>query len=77
MLFHVQEHQLTLPAIAAFLAENRAEFLGFAVDANTQQRFKARFPAGSAKDLALWDVFERENPAAFVEMYQFWIRKPV
>ena len=29
LLFHVQEHQLTLPEIKVFLSQNRLEFLGF------------------------------------------------
>jgi hypothetical protein len=76
MLFHVQERQMTLPEIADFLGESDAEFLGFIMDARIIERFKARFPHDkTASDLALWHVFETENPDTFAGMYQFWIRK--
>jgi tetratricopeptide (TPR) repeat protein/SAM-dependent methyltransferase len=76
MLFHVQERQMTLLEIAGFLGESDVEFLGFIAEAPIIERFKARFPQDTtARDLALWHVFETENPDAFVGMYQFWIRK--
>jgi tetratricopeptide (TPR) repeat protein/SAM-dependent methyltransferase len=76
MLFHVQERQMTLPEIAGFLGESDVEFLGFIMDARVIERFKARFPQDRvASDLALWHVFETENPDTFAGMYQFWIRK--
>jgi SAM-dependent methyltransferase len=76
MLFHVQEHQMTLPEIAGFVGENDIEFLGFEVDASVIRRFQARFPQERAvSDLALWHAFEADDPDAFAGMYQFWIRK--
>jgi hypothetical protein len=40
------------------------------------EQFKARFPQDeTARDLALWHVFEAEHPDIFAGMYQFWIRK--
>jgi SAM-dependent methyltransferase len=76
MLFHVQEHQMTLPEIAGFVGENDVEFLGFVADDRVMQAFQARFPQdGAAADLALWHAFETDNPDAFAGMYQFWIRK--
>jgi tetratricopeptide (TPR) repeat protein/SAM-dependent methyltransferase len=76
MLFHVQERQMTLPEIAGFLDESDAEFLGFIMDARIIERFKTRCPQDkSVSDLALWHVFETENPDTFTGMYQFWIRK--
>jgi len=75
MLFHVQERQMTLPEIAAFLSESNVEFLGFITDALIIERFKARFPQDTtARDLGLWHVYETENPDTFAGMYQFWIR---
>jgi hypothetical protein len=76
MLFHVQEWQMSLPEIARFLGESNVEFLGFVTDAKVIHKFKIRFPQDeTAGDLALWNVFENENPDTFVGMYQFWIRK--
>jgi 2-polyprenyl-3-methyl-5-hydroxy-6-metoxy-1,4-benzoquinol methylase len=77
LLFHVQEHQMTLPEIKAFLAANGVQFTGFALDPSTQQRFAARFPEASAlTDLDRWHAFETEAPATFSAMYQFFVRKP-
>jgi len=76
MLFHVQEHQMTLPEIAEFVAQNGVEFVGFAADEGIMRQFRARFPQeGAAADLDLWHSFESEHPDTFVGMYQFWIRK--
>jgi tetratricopeptide (TPR) repeat protein/SAM-dependent methyltransferase len=77
LLFHVQEHQLTLPEIRDFLTQNRLEFLGFEVPSHLLANFRRRFPDDKTMtDLNLWHIFERENPATFVGMYQFWIQKP-
>jgi hypothetical protein len=76
MLFHVQEHQLTLSEIANFVGENEIEFLGFVADSDVISRFRARSPQPDAgRDLGLWQDFETENPGVFAGMYQFWIRK--
>ncbi len=76
MLFHVQEHQLTLPEINGFLAENKLEFVGFQVEPHVLQRFRTQHPDLAAlTDLGVWHKFETENPAAFAGMYQFWVRR--
>jgi SAM-dependent methyltransferase len=77
LLFHVQEHQFTLPEIDDFLRANGLEFLGFDLPSAALQSFRRRFPNyGTMSDLALWHTFELENPSLFTGMYQFWIRKP-
>lgn len=74
LLFHVQEHQFTIPQIAAFLAEAGFTFLGFETPARTS--YLRQFPDDkAATDLANWAAFEAENPATFAQMYQFWIQK--
>ena len=76
MLFHVQEHQMTLPEIAGFVAENNIELVAFHVEPVFQQKFSAQFPDPKAlTNFDLWHTFETENPAAFTGMYQFWVRK--
>ena len=76
LLFHVQEHRLTLPQIKTFLAANGLEFLGFEIDARVLWRYSARFPHDSARiDLDCWHAFEQENPRTFAGMYQFWVQK--
>jgi 2-polyprenyl-3-methyl-5-hydroxy-6-metoxy-1,4-benzoquinol methylase len=74
LLFHVQEHQFTIPQIAEFLGEAGFTFLGFETPARTS--YLRRFPDDrAATDLANWAAFEAENPATFAQMYQFWIQK--
>jgi SAM-dependent methyltransferase len=74
LLFHVQEHQFSIPQIAEFLAEAGFKFLGF--ETPYRSRYLERFPEdAAAANLDNWHVFETENPATFTEMYQFWIQK--
>jgi 2-polyprenyl-3-methyl-5-hydroxy-6-metoxy-1,4-benzoquinol methylase/TPR repeat protein len=76
LLFHVQEHRLTLPQIGAFLADNGLVLLGFELDAPILSRYRAASPDDPAAiDLANWHRFESENPAMFRGMYQFWVQK--
>lgn len=74
LLFHVQEHQFSIPQIANFLNEIGFTFLGFETPARAG--YLRRFPDdGAATDLANWAMFEAENPPTFAQMYQFWIQK--
>jgi 2-polyprenyl-3-methyl-5-hydroxy-6-metoxy-1,4-benzoquinol methylase len=76
LLFHVQEHQMSLPEIDDFLRQNALQFLGFVLPNDVRGKYRDRFRNDMAMtDLALWHVFETENPATFTGMYQFWIRK--
>ena len=76
LLFHVQEHQFTIPQIAAFLTAHDLRFLGFELDISVIQRFRRKFPEPQAvTDLDRWHDFERDDPTAFVGMYQFWAQK--
>jgi tetratricopeptide (TPR) repeat protein/SAM-dependent methyltransferase len=78
LIFHVQEHRLSLPQIKAFLEVHGLEFLGFDVDEAVIARFRTRFPdAENALDLDRWHMFETENPDTFASMYQFLAQKPV
>jgi tetratricopeptide (TPR) repeat protein/SAM-dependent methyltransferase len=75
LLFHVQEHQVTIPAIKAFLAETGLIFIGFA--GPVSQLYRQMFPDdASLTDLDRWHEFETANPMAFVNMYQFWVQAP-
>lgn len=74
LLFHVQEVRFTIPDIKKFLDENGLRFLGFT--GAVTQAYRHRFPGDpAATDLERWQVFETENPMAFVNMYQFWVQK--
>ncbi len=78
LLFHVQEHRLTLGQIESFLAEFGLHFIGFELDPRVLHQYRARFaddPSGI--NLRNWARFEADNPDTFVGMYQFWIQKPI
>ncbi|EPY01993.1 tetratricopeptide repeat protein [Magnetospirillum fulvum] len=77
LIFHVEEHCLTLETIAAVLDKTKMRFLGFDIDATTLQAYRSRFPDDwAATDLGQWSRFEADHPLTFVGMYQFWIQKP-
>jgi tetratricopeptide (TPR) repeat protein len=77
LLFHVQEHRLSLPQIASFLAENGLQFLGFDLEPASLRRYAQRFPEDrTMTDLARWHIFEKENPDTFANMYQFSLQRP-
>lgn len=74
LLFHVQEHQFTIPELGEFIREIGFTFLGFETPA--RNAYLKRFPDDpAALNLDNWHVFETENPATFAQMYQFWIQK--
>ena len=76
LLFHVQEHRMTLPVLSDFFKENDLNFLGFEIDSSVTRSYKNRFPNDpSATDLSNWHIYEEENPDTFKSMYQFWIQK--
>jgi tetratricopeptide (TPR) repeat protein/SAM-dependent methyltransferase len=78
LLFHVQEHRVTLGQIESFLAECGLNFLGFELDPRVLHQYRARFtddPFGT--NLRSWARFEADNPDTFIAMYRFWIQQPV
>jgi SAM-dependent methyltransferase/Flp pilus assembly protein TadD len=76
LLFHVQEHRMTIPEICAFLRAQDLQFLGFEVDRDTARRYAAHAPSDKAMtDLDRWHAFERDNPHTFANMYRFWMQK--
>lgn len=78
LLFHVQEHRLTLTSIAGFLREHNLAFLGFEIDESILHAYKQQFPEDhAASNLEQWQIFERGHPDTFAGMYQFWIQKAV
>jgi hypothetical protein len=76
LLFHVQEHHLTIPEIGSFLDEHKLQFIGFELEPRIAANYRLRFPQDSSMtSLASWHGFETENSATFASMYQFWIQK--
>jgi hypothetical protein len=77
LLFHVQEHRLTLPQIKSFLDRNGVTFLGFELAPHLLRRYAAQAPDDAAMtDLAGWHRFEQANPRTFAGMYPFWLQAP-
>ena len=77
LLFHVQEHHLTLDGIGRFLREHDLTLLGFAIDDDVLAAYRARFPDDpGATNLDHWQAFEQDHSDTFAGMYQFWLQKP-
>jgi tetratricopeptide (TPR) repeat protein/2-polyprenyl-3-methyl-5-hydroxy-6-metoxy-1,4-benzoquinol methylase len=77
LLFHVQEHRLTIPQIQSFLGNSGLHFVGFELDRTVLEKYRARFPNDpSCTDLGNWASFEADNADTFAGMYVFWIQKP-
>jgi Flp pilus assembly protein TadD/2-polyprenyl-3-methyl-5-hydroxy-6-metoxy-1,4-benzoquinol methylase len=77
LLFHVQEQQVELREIAAFIREHDLTFLGFETDKATLQAYRRRFSDDpAATNLDHWQTFENDNPKTFSRMYMFWVQKP-
>jgi tetratricopeptide (TPR) repeat protein/2-polyprenyl-3-methyl-5-hydroxy-6-metoxy-1,4-benzoquinol methylase len=78
LLFHVQEHRLTLGQVESFLTEFGLQFIGFELDPRVLNQYRARFADDpSRNNLRNWARFEADNPDTFVGMYKFWIQKPI
>jgi tetratricopeptide (TPR) repeat protein/2-polyprenyl-3-methyl-5-hydroxy-6-metoxy-1,4-benzoquinol methylase len=76
LLFHVQEHRMTLPVLAEFLQEHNLNFLGFDINSSLKHSYKSRFPNDlSETNLNNWHIYEEDYPNTFLGMYQFWIQK--
>ena len=76
LLFHVQEHQYTLPEIKQWLDQAGMDCLGFYVGGDTLAKYQAQHPQDpDATNLDLWAVFEEQNPDSFINMYRLWLNK--
>ena len=76
LLFHVQEHRLTLPQIKAMLSDLDLDFIGFLLDPQLVHRYKECFPEDiPLTDLDHWNDFETRFPQTFIGSYLFWVQK--
>jgi len=76
LAFNVQERQLTLGEIEAFLGELRLRLLGFELDAGVLDQYRARFADDPrCTSLRNWALFEADNPDTFTAMYKFWVQR--
>ncbi len=78
LMFHVQEHQMRLPQIAAMLDACGLTMLGFAnLPAGAVAAYRRAYPADvHLANISNWDDFEAQHPDTFDEMYQFWCQAP-
>jgi len=81
LLFHVQEHQFTLPQIQNILDNLGLEFFEFfdlSLPPEAKEYCRKFFPdEKKRKTLADWNKIEEANPYIFSCMYQFWCRKKI
>ena len=76
LLFHVQEHRLTIPEIKSFIGENGLMFIGFEFAPRMTQYYRDLFGGDRfLRDLDRWHRLEVEKPDTFAGMYQFWLQK--
>jgi tetratricopeptide (TPR) repeat protein len=77
LLFHVQEHQFTLPEIKLALKGLGLRFLGFEMNNNhIMRRFRELYQEKDALvSLSRWHNFELQNPLTFSGLYEFWVQK--
>lgn len=78
LLFHVQEHQFTLPQIKEAIKELGLEFLGIDLHdakANAELREMFSLSMASVPTIEQWEKFEEKHTGAFGGMYQFWLQK--
>ena len=76
LLFHVQEHRMSLLTLEKYIKDNELTFLGFEIDSSVIQAYKKRFSNDkSATNLEQWHIYEEENPDTFIGMYQFYVQR--
>ena len=76
LLFHVQEHRFTLPAIKEMIGALDLRFVGFLLEPHVVRSYRMRFPHDrTLTDLNAWDAFESQSPDTFIGMYRFWVQK--
>ena len=76
LLFHVCEHQYTLPVIKEWLVHADMRFVSFYISGDILQKYHKLFPQDKeAIDLDLWNEFEKKNPDTFIGMYRMLLQK--
>jgi hypothetical protein len=76
LVFHVEEHQYTLPEIAQMLDACNLEFLGLSdLPPEALGRYASMFPDDTRRtNVENWDEYERRYPLTFSRMFLFWCR---
>ncbi|OGA41990.1 MAG: hypothetical protein A3G28_08180 [Betaproteobacteria bacterium RIFCSPLOWO2_12_FULL_68_19] len=79
MLFHVQEHEYRLPAVAEMIRGEGLQMLGLSrqMPPGALAAYRRSYPKdGAANDLGRWDEIEAAHPDLFAGMYHIWCRRP-
>ena len=75
LIFHVQEHQFSLPLIDGLLKDSNIRFCGFE-NPSLIEKFKDFHGEDSnIYDLSTWRAVEHYDQNLFTGMYQFWCQK--
>jgi hypothetical protein len=76
LIFHIQEHQYTIPLIKQTIKKQNLNFCGFE-NLNDHHLEFIKFHSSNKNlyDLDQWDCFEKANQDTFKEMYNFWLQK--
>ncbi len=76
LLFNKQELRFTIPRLSSLLENQSLNFLGFKNLNAMHESYKISFPDDRLLlNLGNWEVFEKNNPSTFIEMYQFWVTR--
>ena len=76
MIFHVKEHQFTIPKIKNLLLKLSLNFCGFELREKVKENFlKEQNRKIDIYNLSKWDLFEKKNYDSFAGMYIFWCQK--
>lgn len=77
LIFHVQEHRMTLPQIKDMTETLGLEITRFdIVKPDIAAAYDTRFPGDpTRKNIDNWHKFEQDHPDTFITMYQFWCQK--
>ncbi|MBI2234849.1 MAG: methyltransferase domain-containing protein [Micavibrio aeruginosavorus] len=77
LIFHVQEHRMTLPQIKGMMDQLGLVCLSFALSRpDIVMQYDKMFPDDLTRSNMLnWHEFELKHPETFTGMYQFWCRK--
>lgn len=71
-----KEHLFTIDKIKKMIRELNFKFCGFQNSGGIQDKFISYFNSSNQLfNLDYWDIFEKEFPNSFSQMYQFWLQK--
>lgn len=75
LLFHVQEHRLSLPMLSEILHRHSLTVAEVVVPMEVKAAFRGEFPTAADNDLEAWAHFEDKHPETFISMYRVVAKK--